>query len=85
MAMAGIDMALWDARARACDVPLVTLLGGEPGTVPAYASLRTMSAQSLAEPVQVRDGQLLIPDRPGSGVDWDEAVLGRLADSGEVR
>src|SRR5206468_2907365 len=31
MAMAGIDMALWDARAKACGVPLVTLLGGVPG------------------------------------------------------
>lgn len=26
MVMAGIDMALWDARAQACGVPLVTLL-----------------------------------------------------------
>jgi mandelate racemase len=43
MAMAGIDMALWDARARAEAVPLVTLLGGKPGPVPAYASLRSMS------------------------------------------
>jgi mandelate racemase len=43
IAMAGIDMALWDARAQACGVPLVTLLGGEPGPIPAYASLRTMS------------------------------------------
>lgn len=48
MAMAGIDMALWDARARACEVLLVTLLGGEPKPVPAYASLRTMAAQAAA-------------------------------------
>jgi mandelate racemase len=48
MAMAGIDMALWDARARACEVPLVTLLGGVPKAVPAYASLRTMAAQAAA-------------------------------------
>ncbi|HEU5322844.1 MAG TPA: enolase C-terminal domain-like protein, partial [Methylomirabilota bacterium] len=45
VAMAGIDMALWDARAKACGVPLVTLLGGEPRPIPAYASLRTMSPQ----------------------------------------
>jgi mandelate racemase len=48
MAMGGIDMALWDARARACGVPLVTLLGGEPKPIPAYASLRTMSPRGAA-------------------------------------
>lgn len=48
IAMAGVDMALWDVRARACGVPLVTLLGGEPTPVPAYASLRTMSPEGAA-------------------------------------
>ncbi|MBO0821567.1 MAG: hypothetical protein J2P26_12045 [Nocardiopsaceae bacterium] len=48
MAMAGIDMALWDARAVAAGLPLVTLLGGEPGPVPAYASLRAMQARAAA-------------------------------------
>jgi mandelate racemase len=48
IAMAGIDMALWDARARACGVPLVTLLGGEPKPIPAYASLRSMSPEGAA-------------------------------------
>ncbi len=45
---AGIDMALWDARARACGVPLVTLLGGEPGLVDAYAGLRSMAPRAAA-------------------------------------
>ena len=48
MAMAGIDMALWDAQAKAAGVPLVTLLGGEPKAIPAYASLRTMGAKGAA-------------------------------------
>jgi len=48
IAMAGIDMALWDARAKACGVPLVTLLGGAPRPIPAYASLRTMSADGAS-------------------------------------
>jgi mandelate racemase len=48
MAMAGIDMALWDARAKACGVSLVTLLGGEPKPIPAYASLRAASPQRAA-------------------------------------
>lgn len=48
MAMAGVDMALWDARAQACGVPLVTLLGGEPGAVSAYATLRSMEPKAAA-------------------------------------
>jgi mandelate racemase len=38
MAMAGIDMAAWDALARAQGLPLVRLLGAEPKPVPAYNS-----------------------------------------------
>jgi mandelate racemase len=48
MAMAGIDMALWDARAKAQGVTLVTLLGGRPVPIPAYASLRTMTPPGAA-------------------------------------
>jgi mandelate racemase len=48
MALAGIDMALWDARAQACGVPLVSLLGGEPRPISAYASLRTMDPRAAA-------------------------------------
>jgi mandelate racemase len=48
IAMAGIDMALWDARAKAANVSLVTLLGGDAKPIPAYASLRTMSARAAA-------------------------------------
>jgi mandelate racemase len=48
MAMAGIDMALSDAQARAQGVPLVTLLGGVPSPIPAYASLRSMSPKPAA-------------------------------------
>jgi mandelate racemase len=49
MAMGSIDMALWDARARACGVPLVTLLGGDLKPIPAYASLRNMNPQEAAK------------------------------------
>jgi mandelate racemase len=38
MALAGIDMAAWDALARSRHLPLATLLGGRPGPVPAYNS-----------------------------------------------
>lgn len=38
MALAGIDMAAWDALAKARDLPLVRLLGGETRPIPAYNS-----------------------------------------------
>ncbi|MCP5150049.1 MAG: mandelate racemase [Ectothiorhodospiraceae bacterium] len=38
IAFSAIDMCAWDALARALDVPLVRLLGGEPGRVRAYNS-----------------------------------------------
>jgi mandelate racemase len=39
MALAGIDMAAWDALAVYHDVPLCRLLGGSPRDAPAYDSL----------------------------------------------
>lgn len=38
IAVAGLDMAMWDALAKAADLPLAALLGGTPGPVPAYNS-----------------------------------------------
>ena len=38
IAAAGLDMAAWDALARAAGVPLCVLLGGSAGAVPAYNS-----------------------------------------------
>ena len=38
MAMAGIDMAAWDALAKTCKTPLVRLLGGRSRRIPAYNS-----------------------------------------------
>jgi mandelate racemase len=39
MALAGIDMALWDALARAHKVSLISLLGGSARPVPAYGAV----------------------------------------------
>jgi mandelate racemase len=38
IAVAGLDMAVWDALAKAADLPLVRLLGGSPAPVQAYNS-----------------------------------------------
>jgi mandelate racemase len=39
MAIAGIDMALWDALAKAHNVSLISLLGGSARPVPAYGAV----------------------------------------------
>src|SRR6266700_2304589 len=51
MAMAGFDIACWDALANAAGVPLVRLLGGVPRPVLAYNScgLGLMPASALAD------------------------------------
>lgn len=51
MAMAGIDMACWDALAVAADMPLARFLGGEPKAIPAYNSngLGLVGAEAAAD------------------------------------
>jgi mandelate racemase len=48
MAMAAIDMALWDALARAHSLPLVRLLGGTPKAIPAYGGTGFDGAEDSA-------------------------------------
>lgn len=58
IAVAGLDMAAWDALARAADVPLCVLLGGSAGPVPAYNSNGLWlkePAEVGAEAVELRD------------------------------
>ncbi|MBI3434415.1 MAG: mandelate racemase [Proteobacteria bacterium] len=51
MVMAGLDIAAWDARARAAGLPLATLIGAAPRPILAYNScgLGLMPPEPLAE------------------------------------
>jgi mandelate racemase len=33
----------------------------------------------LREPFALKDGQLHVPDRPGTGIEWDEKAVARFA------
>ena len=48
IAMAAIDMALWDALARAQNLPLVRLLGATPKAIPAYGATGYDGAEGSA-------------------------------------
>ena len=48
MAIAAIDMAAWDALARACGLPLCRLLGATPRPTPAYGGLGYDGARESA-------------------------------------
>jgi L-alanine-DL-glutamate epimerase-like enolase superfamily enzyme len=73
LAISGIDMALWDIRAKALGVPLYRLLGGTSRSIPAYAggvSLGYQQPQSLLEEaaVHVENGYRAVKLRIGDTV-----------------
>jgi len=54
MAVSGFEMACWDAYAKAQGKPLVEVLGGKPGKVPAYNSngLGLIGSEAVADEAQ---------------------------------
>lgn len=61
IAVAGLDMAAWDALAKAAGVPLCVLLGGSVGPVAAYNS----NGLWLQDPSLLRDEAVALRDEGG--------------------
>jgi mandelate racemase len=61
IAVAGVDMAAWDALAKAAGVPLCVLLGGSVGAVPAYNS----NGLWLKAPAEVASEAAVLRDEGG--------------------
>jgi mandelate racemase len=92
IALSCLDMAMWDALARAAGQPLCRLLGAEPRPLPIYASLRGWGATMLAEEagqavaalgakvVKFKVGQERLED----DLDTVRAVRGAVGESVEI-
>lgn len=76
MVMAGIDMAAWDALAKAAGLPLIRLLGGEPLAIPAYFGLGRGDAAQVAAEAEAAVAQGLRAVKVKVGAD---SVQGDLA------
>ena len=74
-ALGGLDMAAWDALARAAGLPLATLLGGAPNPVPAYGSLSSRTADDAEARAAEGFGALKVKSA-------DAAVIQRIRDLG---
>jgi mandelate racemase len=81
IAMSGLDVALWDALARATGLPLARLLGGEVHPVPAYNSngLGLDAPEKVAEEALelLAEGFHAVKLRLGRKTLWDDVVATR--------
>ena len=84
MAMAGLDMALWDGLARRRGLTLTRALGGERRPLPAYATLHSMAPAAAAREAGAwaeRGVRAVKVKLGGHGPNRDLGVLRALADA----
>jgi mandelate racemase len=83
MAVAGLDMALWDALARSKEMPLARMLGGTTAPLPAYDSfgMIDLKADEKALRASVEQGFRAIKIKIGGGSpDADIATVAGVRD-----
>ena len=84
-ALAGVDIALWDLRARREGKPLATLLGGAPGPVPVYVSpvpfLPTPAESAAASRAFLAEGWRAVKLKIGRGIATDLAHVEAVRDA----
>jgi O-succinylbenzoate synthase len=84
MAKAAVEMAAWDAVARARAVSIAELLGGRRNSVPAGVSLGMMPSERLGDVIEryLRDGYARVKVKIGPGRDVTvlEALRARFPD-----
>ncbi|MBZ6078243.1 mandelate racemase/muconate lactonizing enzyme family protein [Microvirga puerhi] len=84
-AISGADIALWDLKARAKDMPLATLLGSSPGPVATYVSPvgmhATVKESAHAAQAFVEQGFVAIKLKIGRGREIDIAHLAAVRDA----
>lgn len=78
-ALSGVDIALWDLKARVANEPLATHLGGTPGPVPTYVSpiaFRATPEETAAEAsAYVAQGYKAFKLKVGRGIAIDLAHI----------
>lgn len=93
LAVSGIDMALWDIRGKAANLPLYQLMGGSKRRIPAYAGGISMGFQPPASLVEearsyVARGykavKLRLGDNPRDDIARVQAVRAGLGDDIEI-
>ena len=71
-AISAVDTALWDIKAKTLDVPLYQLLGGE------YIRHSEGTDRVFPHSYTFADGMMFPGDKPGLGVDIDEALAAQF-------
>ncbi len=93
LAVSGIDMALWDIRGKAANMPLYQMLGGSRKRIPAYAGGISMGFQEPASLLDeareyvergYRAVKLRLGDNPRDDIARVQAVRAGLGDEIEI-
>jgi len=81
--MSGIDIGLWDIKGKVLGAPVYDLLGDpvRNGIPLKLTSLRVPAFNEvLSGPLDIRDGELHLPERPGLSIELDMDRIREMPD-----